>query len=236
MTERGFVLAMETSQRAQSIAIRSPDGVVREEIIDADDRSREDLLPAVGRLVDRAGCMPEHLGGVILNAGPGGFTGLRMAHAAAQAMAVALQVPVVQVSGAACARAAAVLEAELESTDACWVALASKGEETWIARADGAGPVEGRSMEALAWEPGDCRVLIADGHLPATWLEAVRNRGIRLLPLRVRASAVLAAGLPMLQRGMSTPPEALVPAYPREAEAVRLWRLRKAGRPDGTPA
>lgn len=227
---------METSQRAQSIAIRAHDGAVHEEVVHADDRAREDLLPAIARLFGRVGCMPEHLCGVILNAGPGGFTGLRMAHAAAQAIAVALRVPVVQVSGAACARAAAILSGDLVPTDACWVALASKGEETWIARVDAQGPVEGRSIDVDAWEPGDCNVLVSDVHLPASWRVALERRGVRPLPLRVQASAVLAVGLPMLQRGQCTPPEALVPTYPREAEAVRLWRLRKAVRADGTPA
>ncbi|MFM7810004.1 MAG: tRNA (adenosine(37)-N6)-threonylcarbamoyltransferase complex dimerization subunit type 1 TsaB [Planctomycetota bacterium] len=236
MTDQGFVLAIETSQRAQSIAIRTHDAAVHEEVVEADDRTREDLLPAIARRIDRVGCMPEHLRGVMLNAGPGGFTGLRMAHAAAQAIALALQVPVVQVSGAACARAAAILSGDLAPTDACWVALASKGEETWIARADAQGPVEGRSIEVDAWEPGDCNVLVSDAHLPASWRALAERRGIRQLPLRVHASAVLAAGLPMLERGQCTPPEALVPTYPREAEAVRLWRLRKVARADGTPA
>ena len=113
MTEPGFVLALETSQRSQSIAIRLHDGVVHEEVVHAEDRAQEDLLPAVARTVERSGCTPEQLRGVILNAGPGGFTGLRLAHAAAQSIAVALRVPVVQVSGATCARAAAILAGEL---------------------------------------------------------------------------------------------------------------------------
>jgi tRNA threonylcarbamoyl adenosine modification protein YeaZ len=235
MTERGFVLALETSQRAQSIAIRLHDGVVHEEVIHAEDRAQEDLLPAVARLVERSGCLPDQLRGVILNAGPGGFTGLRLAHAAAQAIAVALRVPVVQVSGATCARAAAIMADELGASDSCWVALASKGDETWIALADGSDRVDGRSISVGAWEPGSCRVLVADEHLPASWVEAVTRHGVRRLPLRVHARAVLAAGRPALEQGRFVPPEALVPAYPREAEAVRLWRLRKAGRADGSP-
>lgn len=235
MTEPGFVLALETSQRSQSIAIRLHDGVVHEEVVHAEDRAQEDLLPAVARTVERSGCTPEQLRGVILNAGPGGFTGLRLAHAAAQSIAVALRVPVVQVSGATCARAAAILAGELASSDACWVALASKGDETWIALADGSDRVEGRSIGVGGWEPGVCRMLIADEHLPKPWIDAVSGLGIRRLPLRVHASAVLAAGLPALEQGRFVPPEALVPAYPREAEAVRLWRLRKAGRADGSP-
>lgn len=55
-----------------------------------------------------------------------------------------------------------------------------------------------------------------------------------MVPLRVDARAVLEAGRVALAEGRHIPPEALVPAYPREAEAVRLWRLRHGARTDGT--
>jgi tRNA threonylcarbamoyl adenosine modification protein YeaZ len=234
MTERHASLALETSQRGQSVAIELADGSVLVETIDASDRTREDLLPAFERLMARAGIRPANLGALMLNAGPGGFTGLRMAHAAVQAASIALRIPVVQVPGALCARAAAVLAGELSPADPCWVALASKGLETWIALAEGSG--EGRSIEVAAWDPGACRTLIADEHLPATWRTAVESLGLRTLSLRSDARAVLRAGRPMLDSGRVLPPEALIPAYPREAEAVRLWRERKAARADGTPA
>lgn len=230
MTDRLVSLALETSQRTQSVAIRLAGGEILQESVDAADRSREDLLPAIERVMARAGLGPERLGAVMLNAGPGGFTGLRVAHAAAQAIAIARSIPVVQVSGADCARASAVLSGDLPDADACWVALASKGLETWIALAAPGGTAEGRSIEVGSWRPGDCRVLVADEHLPQPWLEAVASHGLRVIALRPEARAVLAAGMPMLQRGAFTPPEALVPAYPREAEAVRLWRQRHGAR------
>jgi tRNA threonylcarbamoyl adenosine modification protein YeaZ len=232
MTECRASLALETSQREQSVVIERADGSQFLETIDAADRTREDLLPAFERAISRAGIQRGDLGALMLNAGPGGFTGLRMAHAAIQAAAIALRVPVVQVPGALCARAAAVLAGDLAAQEPCWVALASKGVETWIAMAEGSG--SGRSIEVEAWEPGACRTLIADEHLPASWQRAVAEFGLRTIPLRSDARAVLAAGRAMLDAGRVVPPEALVPTYPREAEAVRLWRERKAARTDGT--
>lgn len=235
MPERAVLLAIEASQRLQSVALGLPDGRVEQEPVDAADRSREDLLPAIERVMRRAGVGAEHLSAVLLNEGPGGFTGLRMAHAAAQAMALAREVAVVQVPGAACARQAAIDAGELGTGDACWVALASKGPETWIALADAAGARAGRSIEVHAWDPSGIDALVSDEHLPDTWRAEATAQGLRMLPLRLAAASVLRAGRPMLESGRTVPPEALVPAYPREAEAVRLWRQRHAARPDGTP-
>jgi len=230
----GPLLAIEASQREQSVAVRDARGVIHVEPVRTGDRSEEDLLPAIDRVCARAGLAPRELHAVLLNAGPGGFTGLRIAHAAAQAMAVSIGVRVVQVGAAACARAASVLAGELDASRSAWVCLASKGEETWVALAEPGVAGQGASMEVAAWSPGACDTLIADEHLPASWKARVAACGLHVLPLRVTAQAVIEAGRPSLAAGDSTPPEALVPAYPREAEAVRLWRQRHGARAGGT--
>lgn len=230
----GAVLAIESSQREQSVAVLGGDRTVTVELVRTGDRSVEDLLPAIDRACVRACVRPAELRAVLLNAGPGGFTGLRVAHAAAQAMAVATGVRVVQVGAAACARAASTLAGELDPSEGAWVCLASKGDASWIAFADGHGQRAGESMEPHGWMPGACRTLIADEHLPAAWRAKVAELGLRMLPLRVGAASVLEAGMSLLEAGNGTPPEALVPVYPREAEAVRLWRQRHGARTGGT--
>jgi len=230
----GAVLAIEASQREQSVAVRDAHAVVVVEPVRTGDRTVEDLLPAIDRACARAGVQPHELRAVLLNAGPGGFTGLRVAHAAAQAMAVATGVRVVQVGAAECARTASTLAGELDAAEGAWVCLASKGEETWVAFVDGGGQRSGRSMRSNDWAPGDCRTLIADEHLPAEWRARAAELGLRVLPLRVAADAVMQAGLGPLAAGDCTPSEALVPVYPREAEAVRLWRQRHGARAGGT--
>lgn len=232
MTDGGVVLAIETSQRHQSVAARAGDGPVVVEPVDASDRSREDLMPAIGRAFYRLGASPDALQAVMLNTGPGGFTGLRIAHATAQAMSLACGARIVTVGAGHCARMASVMAGELPAQDAAWVGLASKGDETWIelvSAGDGGAAAAGRSIEASAWHPLGGAWLISDEHLPDAWRRRVIELGVRLLPLRVEAEAVLRAGEALLARGRHVPPEGAVPVYPREAEAVRLWRQRHAG-------
>ena len=86
---RGMLLAIETSQRNSSVAVgtlslEAQPGDFLSESIDTSDRQKEDILPAIERLCTRARLTREHIGALALNAGPGGFSGLRIAHAVAQ--------------------------------------------------------------------------------------------------------------------------------------------------------
>jgi len=234
MAERDVLLAIETSQREQSVAVMSGDGALIVEPVHTGDRTLEDLMPAIDRAFTKVGASPERLHAVLLNAGPGGFTGLRIAHATAQAMALACGARIVPVGAGACARMASVLAGDLPPSEAAWVALASKGDESWVQRVEGAVDAvahEGRSSQASDWSCDGVGVLIADEHLPASWSQRAAQQQVRRLPLRVGAEAVLRAGRALLALGRHVAPEAAVPVYPREAEAVRLWRQRRAAPP-----
>lgn len=233
------LLAIEASQRVQTVALAFHGGS-EQEAVEAERRDIEDLLPAIDRLSRRCGMPPTLIEAVVVDGGPGGFTGLRMAHAAAQAMAMARDVPLVQASAAAVAREFACREGRLDPSQPCWVALACKGQEAWVARLDPAtdpdAPLDAGSREADVWHPGEARFLIADEHLPDSWARRRDRLGVQAVSLGLDARALLAVGRRLLDRGRTTPAEAMVPLYPREAEAVRLWRQRHAARTDGTPA
>jgi tRNA threonylcarbamoyl adenosine modification protein YeaZ len=237
MPGQAMVLAIEASQRVQSVALGHADWV-EQEPVQADRRDVEDLLPAIDRLCRRRQVAPCSLGAVVVDGGPGGFTGLRMAHAAAQAMALALGVPVVQVCAAVVAVEVARREGRLQPEQASWVALACKGEEAWTARVDRRGEpdvaADARSRTVDMWDQAGVECLVADEHLPASWVQACERRGIRRVPLQLDAAGLLRVGMRMLERGRTVRAEALVPLYPREAEAVRLWRERHGAGTDGT--
>jgi hypothetical protein len=69
------------------------------------------------------------------------------------------------------------------------------------------------------------RLLLADRHLPAFKRAAATKEGIEIREpmFSARACLELAARLPAID------PIELVPLYPREPDAVTLWRQRKAG-------
>ena len=100
------LLAIETATEACSVALWS-DGEVRERFEIAPRRHAELALPWADALLAEAGIARAQLDAVAVGRGPGAFTGVRLAIALAQGIALALDRPVVPVSTLAVLAAAA---------------------------------------------------------------------------------------------------------------------------------
>jgi tRNA threonylcarbamoyladenosine biosynthesis protein TsaB len=89
----GPLLALETSTPLGSVAI-GQDGRIRAEITaGVEIRHSEALLPAVAFALERAGLDRSDVAGVVVGAGPGSFTGVRIAAATAKGFAHGLGIP-----------------------------------------------------------------------------------------------------------------------------------------------
>ena len=240
MTARHMLLAFETSQRKSSVAVGALSigadcGDLISESIDTSDRTVEDVLPAIERLCARAGITREHIGAVALNGGPGGFSGLRIAHAAAQVIAESMSIPILQISAAVVAKESARDAGLLTAKQTVWVALAAKNDGCWMAKVSNVNlesmyPEEVAVRTIAQWplKPGE--VLLADEHLPESWRARALELNIKIIALEPTAAAVLRVARRMLAAQVTIEPEHALVVYPREAEAVRLWRERH-----GTP-
>lgn len=229
-----WTLALEASQRAASIAVVDQAGRCETEMLRADRRSDEDLLPAIDRLARRLALAPGGLDAVAVSTGPGGFTGLRVS------IAVAKMFGELGATIAAVPSALVAAEAHREDTKATaislLVALAVKrhGAETtaWCARcvherADWTMEVLGLlPVERILLECDRIDALLADEHVPVAIRDRATNAGVPCTPPRFTAGACLRVGLAMLEAGRSTDPQALGPIYPRPPEAVTLWEAR----------
>lgn len=91
------LLAFETATEACSVALYL-DGEVRERFEVAPRRHAELALPMAQALLDEAGIARAQLDAIAVGRGPGAFTGVRLAIALAQGIALALDKPVVAVS------------------------------------------------------------------------------------------------------------------------------------------
>lgn len=84
-------LALDTAGPRASLALGNGDGaVVAESTAAIGVRNSEALLPAIAALCASASVAPASLGAVVLGAGPGSYTGLRIAAAAAKGIVHAL--------------------------------------------------------------------------------------------------------------------------------------------------
>src|SRR5664279_1025988 len=91
------LLAFETATRRLSVALWQ-DGALIERAEEISNGGSERLLPWVHELLAEAGLALAQIDGIAFGAGPGGFTGLRLACGVAQGLAYGLDVPVVPVS------------------------------------------------------------------------------------------------------------------------------------------
>jgi tRNA threonylcarbamoyladenosine biosynthesis protein TsaB len=113
------LLAIETATERLSLAV-SVGGVVRERAFDASQRHAELILGELDALLVDADLRLDDLHGIAYGAGPGSFTGLRIACGVAQGLAVARALPVIGVGtlaaiagAAAAARVVACLDARM---------------------------------------------------------------------------------------------------------------------------
>lgn len=91
------LLAFETATRRLSVALWL-DGELVERSADMPNSGSEVLLPWAHGLLAEAGITLKQLDGIAFGAGPGGFTGLRLACGVTQGLAWGLELPVAPVS------------------------------------------------------------------------------------------------------------------------------------------
>lgn len=218
--------------------------------------SDDALLPAIARLFERSGRSAHELDCVAVSVGPGGYTGVRVACAAGKMLAEgarARQSDRPEDQRCRCACVPSHLSAGVGAGMLCrggesaWggtgtgvecfvVAMAAKGASAWVSPALPVDLSERGDWSGFAAKPGRVLVagdlarlrdegvgaVVADGFFPKAMQEAVLSAGLAAWasvfdPVNVlRCAARLAWVDPAL----------LNPIYPREPEAVTLWRQR----------
>lgn len=183
----------------------------------------DDLLPAIDRLCSKAEVRPEQIGLVSVSAGPGGFTALRVAVTAAKMIAYATNascsaVPSAWVAArrAACTGRFAVLLAGKADS-----AFATVFEPGWDRDLNQRVPA-GKLVRAEDLGTLEIGTIVADKYLPQSIQAGAAALGIAIERPRFDPGACLELGCLLHAGG----PEALNPIYPREPEAVTLWKAR----------
>jgi tRNA A37 threonylcarbamoyladenosine modification protein TsaB len=235
----GLTLAIETSNPSAHAGAGGPGvalGVVRGrwdiEVIAAEPlaataRHDDDLMPAIDRLFGRTGAERSAIARVAVSVGPGGYTALRVAVATGKMIAEAVGGRCVAVPTALCL----ALRAPADPRGPIGVLLASKADTAWCCVLppgwldDPAAAARGRIISAADVEGLGAASLIGDRFVP----EAIRARasqlGIPLAEPRYDPAACLEASSVL----EPVDPALLVPIYPREPDAVTLWRKLHGG-------
>lgn len=215
-----LTLAIEASNPAVGAGVAIGDGaVLGAEPLAPTGRHDDDLMPAIDRLCRRVGAAPGDLGRVAVSIGPGGYTGLRVAVAAAKMICEA--------TGAGCVPVATAVVASLrvEAAGPFAVALASKRESAHVTIFEAPGRPRDRGRLATADDLADLEVstLVADGHLPGAMRSRAGELGIPIVALVLDPAACFEASLEL----DAVDPVSVEPLYPRPPEAVVKWRGKR---------
>jgi tRNA threonylcarbamoyl adenosine modification protein YeaZ len=204
----GWVLVLDTATNTIVAAAGTPDGaILATEAFEGRYRHSQELLPAVQRLLERAGLRLNNLAAVVVGTGPGAFTGLRVGLATAKTLAHELGVPVIGI-----ATSAALLHAAGGAAARLWL---PSGPRDRLFVAAGEQPVLVHDDSANTEIDDDLAIDLA-----GRASEAALGRGRAALG-RLPES-LLRLGLTRLAAGDTDDPERLVPAYavpPRGAPA-----------------
>jgi len=95
-----YLLALETSNDACSVALSTPQGVLEKFAI-APRQHAELVLPMIDEVLAEAGVGKQQLQAIAYGQGPGAFIGVRIAASVTQGLALALNLPVLPVSSLA---------------------------------------------------------------------------------------------------------------------------------------
>ena len=96
--DKSLILAVETSGRTGSVAIGAGDDILAEKTFSGQMRHSAELFVSAERLLSQIGAGAEKIKHVYFAAGPGSFTGLRIAVTMAKMMAFANGAKIVAVS------------------------------------------------------------------------------------------------------------------------------------------
>lgn len=222
-------LALDTSTPLGSIAVGRGEELLAEVTVGVSTRHSESLLPAVDFALKSAGLEPSALGGVIVGAGPGSFTGVRIAAATAKAMVRTLDVPLLAFSSLAAVAATmagcrapvcAMFDARRGEVYAGCYAFEDDGAMSVVLE-DEPAPVEGLVSRLADRAP----IFVGGGALQHR--DVIERSGGRVVPTPVavlRAGALLWLAESVPEAGRVHDPAAWEPEYLRPAGVERMAR------------
>ena len=219
-----IILAMETATSACAVGL-SGDFASDVRVVNTERRHGEHLMPAVARLLADHGVAPRDVARVVVDRGPGLFTGLRVGVASAMAFAQAAGAPLVSVTSLELLAHGAFARGVRGDLVAVVDARRHEVFAQTFSLADGVTALD----DAEVMAPGElverwrgCRVRFS-GDGAARYAELLETVG----GIEDETVPPLAAALAIAR---DRAPSAVTPLYLRDADAVANFTTRQVGR------
>jgi tRNA threonylcarbamoyladenosine biosynthesis protein TsaB len=232
-----FVLAIETSTARGTVALGADGQLVEMREIDAARKNAAGLLPAIEATLAVHGVKLGDLAALAFSAGPGSFTGVRVAATVARMLNAVANVPIVKVPTLQAiavraeidprrpAHVAAILDAKRGQV---FAAAYERADSEWVARVSPAiyDPV---ALVRLLGETARIQWL-ATGDGIAPHREILESAGIQFADEALwqsDAAAVVRAAWSPVQRSEFCPQATILPIYLRPPECEEVYESRR---------
>lgn len=222
------VIALETSTPWCSVALYR-DGEILDRIEEAGQRHSELLLPMLDELLRGAGETIGGMDGIAFGAGPGSFTGLRIACGVAQGMAMGTGLPLAPVctltalaEASGRSQVLACLDARMSELYAAAYRRAGQGWETVVAPVL-CKPESSPDLPGTGWYGAGSGFAVMGDALRARYGAALAGSDATLVP---HAREIARLGAALLAQGGGVSPENAAPLYVRDKVALRTDERR----------
>ncbi len=230
------VLAFDTATDVVTVAVGRHGAVVASRVVESGRAHAEHLVPTVRDVLAEAGLALTALDALAVGVGPGRFTGLRVGVTTAKALALALDVPVVGLG---------TLDVIAhpwrdDERDVVAVVDARRREVFWSRYRPRGGRLEPVVAPTVA-SPADLVAALGTDEVCCVGDGVDRYRavlaaapGVECLPPQYSAPSPLALcelADAACAAGAADAPDALVPVYLRESDAVINWEQARPGGP-----
>jgi tRNA threonylcarbamoyladenosine biosynthesis protein TsaB len=218
------ILALDTSTEYCSVALLDGDRLSSEEVL-AGQQHSELLLPMIDRLLSDAGTNLDAIDGVAFGAGPGSFTGLRIACAVAQGLAFGTGKTVVPIStllalagGSGAMQVVAALDARMNEV---YVAAYVRDSEGWrtVMRPRLQPPTAVPDLPGEGWTAVGNGFGVYDGALARACAGKLERIDVLCHP---HAAHMARLAAPLFAAGLGVPPEEAAPLYVRDKVALKV--------------
>jgi tRNA threonylcarbamoyladenosine biosynthesis protein TsaB len=218
------ILALDTSTEHCSVALLQGDRV-SSDVVRAGQKHSELLLPMVHRQLSEASLRLNDLDGIAFGAGPGSFTGLRIACSVAQGLAFGAGKAVVPVStllalaeGSGATRVVAALDARMNEVYVAAYVRDGDGWRTAIAPCL-QSPTALLELPGGGWAAVGSGFAVCDGAL----LGACTGKLARVDALQhPHAADIARLAAPLFAAGLGVAPEEAAPLYVRDKVARKV--------------
>ena len=224
-----IILASDTSSSSGSVALRGLDGETLKEELDSARPHSETLLPAVERILARAGLNRKDVQALAVGTGPGAFTGLRVGLATFKAWAMVTGLPLIPVVSLD----AVALPFLKEGTPVVVLSDARKGEvyAAYYPSLENAvipymqGEVILIPHESVPYWVSSLNA--ADACFAGTALPLLEEKGLSAYPVGIGGSGtpdanwILVIAEALMSLGRTVDPSDLVPCYVRPPDAKK---------------